>query len=67
MLLVIEQDVPDVPDGQVQLAEGFPDFARGRMVAVEQSQRCFQGQSRRKDPVDHYVVYSSGDTVAILH
>jgi hypothetical protein len=27
--MVIEHDVSDVPDRQVQLAEGFPDFARG--------------------------------------
>ena len=64
--MVIEHDVPDVPDRQVQLAEGFPDFARGPAMTVEQPQRCFQGQSRREDPVNHHIVQGSGDAVAIL-
>jgi hypothetical protein len=37
--MVIEHDVPDVPDRQVQLAEGVPDLARGPAMAVEQPQR----------------------------
>ena len=41
-LPVIEYDIPDVPDRQVQLAEGFADLARGPAVAVEQPQRRFQ-------------------------
>ena len=65
--MVIEHDVPDVPDRQLQLAGGFPDFARGPAMTVEQPERCFQGQSRREDPVDHDIVQGSGDAVAILH
>jgi hypothetical protein len=65
--MVIEHDVPDVPDRQVQLAEGFPDLARGPAGAVEQPQRRFQGQSRREDPVDHDIIQGPGDAVAILN
>jgi hypothetical protein len=65
--MVIEHDVPDVPDRQVQLADGFPDLARGPAVAVEQPQRCFQGQSCRDNPVDHDIVQGPGDAVAILY
>jgi hypothetical protein len=66
-LMVIEHDVPDVPDRQVQLAEGVPDFAYGPAVAVEQPERCFQGQSRREDPVDHDIVQGARDAVPIPH
>ena len=65
--MVIEYDVPDVPDRQVQLAEGFPDLARGPAMAVEQPQRRFQGQSRRDHPADHHIGQGPGDPVAILH
>jgi hypothetical protein len=65
--MVIEYDVPDVPDRQVQLADGFPDLARGPAMVVEQPQRRFQGQSRRDKPVDHDIVQGPGDAVAILH
>ena len=65
--LMVEHDVPDVPDRQVQLAEGFPDLARGPAMTVEQPQRCFQGQSCREHPVDHDIVQGPGDAVAILH
>jgi hypothetical protein len=65
--MVIEYDVPDVPDRQVQLAEGFADLARGPAMAVEQPQRRFQGQSRREDPVDHDIGQGPGDAVAIVH
>jgi hypothetical protein len=64
--MVIEYDVPDVPDRQVQLAEGLPDLARGPAMAVEQPQRRFQGQFCREDPVDHDIVQGPGDAVAIL-
>ena len=43
--MVIEYHVPDVPDRQVQLAEGFADLARGPAMTVERPQ-C-RGQSRR--------------------
>jgi hypothetical protein len=66
-LMVIEYDVPDVPDRQIQLAEGFPDLARGPALAVEQPQSRFQDQSRRDNPVDHDIVQGPGDAVAILH
>ena len=65
--MVIEHDVPDVPDRQVQLAEGFPDLARDPAMAVEQPQRHFQGQSRRDDPVDHDIIQGPGDAVTIVH
>ena len=64
--MVIEHDVPDVPDRKVQLAEGLPDLPRGPAMAVEQPQRRFQGQSRRDNPVDHDIVQGPGDAVAIL-
>jgi hypothetical protein len=64
--MVIEHDVPDVPDRQVQLAEGFADLARDPAMTVEQPQRRFESQSRRKDPVDHDIVQGSGEAVAIL-
>jgi hypothetical protein len=63
--MVIEHDVPDVPDRQVQLAEGFADLARGPAMTVEQSQRRFEPQSCREDPVDHDIVQGPGDAVAI--
>jgi hypothetical protein len=44
--MLIEYDVPDVPDRQVQLAEGFADLARGPAMALQQPQRRFQAQSR---------------------
>ena len=66
-LPVIEYDVPDVPDRQVQLAEGFADLASSPAMAVDQPQGRFQGQSRREDPVDHDIVQGPGDAVAILH
>jgi len=53
---VIEHDVPDVPDRQVQLADGVPDFARGPAMAIEQPQRRFQRQPRREDPADRDIV-----------
>jgi hypothetical protein len=65
--MVIEYDVPDCPDRQVQLAEGFPDLARGPATAVQQLQRRFQGQSRRDHPADHHIVQGPGDAVPILH
>ena len=42
--MVMEHEVPDVPDRQVQLAEGFADLARGPAMTVEQSQRRFETQ-----------------------
>jgi hypothetical protein len=65
--MVIEYDVPDVPDRQVQLADGFPDLARGPAMAIEQPQRRFQGQSRRDHPADHDIGQGPGDPIAILH
>jgi len=65
--MVIEHDVPDVLDRQVQLGEGFPDLARSPVMAVDQPQRCFEGQSRREDPVDHDIVQGPGDAVALFH
>jgi hypothetical protein len=36
-LPVIEHHVPDVTDRQVQLAEGFPDLARGPAMTVQEA------------------------------
>jgi len=65
-LLVIEHDIPDIPDRQVQLADGFPDFPGSRMAA-HQSQCRFQSEPRGEQPVHHEVGHARGDPVAILH
>ena len=64
--MVVEQDVPDVPDREVQLAEGVLDLGRGTATAVEQPQGRFQGQPCREDPVYDDVVQGLGDAVAVL-
>jgi len=64
-LMVTERDVPDIPDGQVQLAEAVPDLPGGRMAA-HQPQCRFESEPRGEQPVHHEVVRVPGDAVAIL-
>ena len=64
--MVIEQDVPDVPDRQVQLADGFPDLPGFRMAA-HPPRCCFQSEARDQQPVHHDVVDGpGGDAVVVL-
>jgi hypothetical protein len=63
-LTVIEYDVPDVPDRQVQLADGFVDLPGSRMAA-HQPQCGFQREPGGEQPVHHEVVHARGDAVAI--
>ena len=64
--MVIEQDVPDIPDRQVQLADDFLDHPGFRMVA-HPPQRCLQSEPREEQPVHHDVVdVPGGDAVVIL-
>jgi len=64
-LLVIEHDVPDIPDRQVQLADGFVDLPGPRMAA-HQAQCRFESEARGEQPVHHEVVHARGDAVAVL-
>ena len=66
MPTVIEHNVPDVPDRQVKLADGFPDLAGSGMIA-HQSQRRFERQSCGEQPAHHDVVHARRDAIAILH
>ena len=65
-LMMIEHDVPDIPDRQVQLADGFGDLPGSRMIA-DQPQCRFESEPRGEQPVHHDVVHARGDAVAILH
>jgi hypothetical protein len=65
-LTVIEYDVPDIPDRQVQLADGFPDLPGSRMI-TDQPQGHFEREPRGEQPVHHEVVHARGDAVAVLH
>jgi hypothetical protein len=65
-LTAIEQDVPEVPDRQVQLADGVPDL-RGPRTVAHQPQRRFEREPRGEQPVHHDVVHTPGDAVTILH
>ena len=65
-LMVIEHDVPDIPDRQVQLADGFVDLPGSRMIA-HQPQGRFESEPRGEQPVHHEVVHAPGDAVAVLH
>jgi hypothetical protein len=65
-LMVIERDVPDIPDRQVQLADGFADLPGSRMIA-DQSQCRFESEPRGEQPSYHEVVHALGDAVAVLH
>ncbi len=62
---MIEQYVPEVPDGQVKLADCFLNFPGARMAA-HQPKRRFEGKSRGEQPVHRAVVHASGDAVVIL-
>jgi hypothetical protein len=63
--MAIEHYVPDVPDGEVQLADGVLDLGCGAVLA-DQRPRGFQVQPRREDPAHHYVVQSLRDSVMIF-
>ena len=54
-LMVIEHDVPDIPDRQVQLVDGVLDLPGFRMVAHPPQCR-FESEPREEQPVQHEVV-----------
>jgi hypothetical protein len=62
---MIEQHLPKVPYRQVELADGFPDPSRRRMI-VHQSQRRFETESRGEQPAHHDVVHARGDAITVL-
>ena len=64
--MVIEHDVPDIPDRQVQLGDGFLDLPGSRMAA-DQPQGRFESEPSREQPVHHEVGQACGDAVAIPH
>ena len=61
----MENGVPQVPDGQVQLAEGTLDLA-GHPVIADQRERGLEIQSRREQPPGHDVVEALGDPFVIF-
>ena len=63
--VVIKYHVPEVPDREVQFADGLLDFP-GRTVIADQPRHGFQRQSRREQPARHGVVHAPGELVAIL-
>ena len=63
--MVIERDVPDVPDRQVQLADGFVDLP-GSGLAAYQPHCRFESEPRGEQPVHHEVVHVFGDAVVIV-
>ena len=65
-LLVIEHDVPDIPDRQVELADSFLDPPGSRMAA-HQPQCRFESEPRSEQSVHYEVVHALGDAVAVLH
>jgi hypothetical protein len=64
-LVETEHDVPDIPDRQVQLADGVLNLPGSRMVA-HQPQCHFESEPRGEQPVHHEVVHAPGDAVAVL-
>jgi hypothetical protein len=62
---VIENSVPDIPDGLVHLIGGVADLAARGMIAHE-SQRCPQVLARGEQSADHDVVQASGDPFAVF-
>src|SRR5205807_4155642 len=64
-LTVIEHDVPDVPDRQIKLADGFPDLP-GPGILTHQPQCHVEGQARGEQPAHHDVVQAPGDAVVLL-
>ena len=65
-LTVIEHDVPNFPDRQVQLADGFVNLP-GSWMTADQPQGRFESEPRGEQPVHHEVVHALGDAVAVLH
>jgi hypothetical protein len=65
-LAEIEHDVPDIPDRQVQLADGVLDLPGSRMVA-HQPECHFESEPRGEQPSHHEVGHAPGDAVAVLH
>jgi len=65
-LMEIEHDVPDIPDRQVQLADGFLNLPGSRMIA-HQPQCHFESEPGGEQPVHHEVGHAPGDAVAVLH
>lgn len=58
--MVIEQDVPEVADRQVQLADGFMDLPSSWMAADQP--RCrFESEPRTEQAVHHDVVHVPGE------
>ena len=64
-LVEIEHDVPDIPNRQVQLANGVLNLPGSRMVA-HQPQCHFEGEPCGEQPVHHEVVHVPGDAVVVL-
>ena len=64
--MVIERDVPNIPDRQVQLADGFVDLPGSRMIA-DKPQCRFESEPRGEQPSYHEVVHARGDAVAVVH
>ena len=62
---VIERHAPEVPDREVQLADGLLDCP-GRAVIAHQPHRGFQGQSRREQSAHRDVSQARGDPVVIF-
>ena len=63
---MIEHDIPNIPDRQVQLADGFPDLPGSRTVADEPQGR-FEREPRGEQRAHHDVGHARGDAIAILH
>jgi hypothetical protein len=61
----IENGVPDVPDGVVQLVDGVADLA-GHPLIADQAQRGLEIQSRSEDPADNDIVHALGNPIMIF-
>jgi hypothetical protein len=62
---VIEDSVPDIPDGLVQLVHGVADLA-ARGVIAHQPQRCLEVQACGQQPADDDVVQAQGDPLVVF-
>jgi hypothetical protein len=62
---VIENSVPDIPDGLVHLIHGVADLA-ARGVIAHKSQRCLQVLARGEQSADHDVVQAQCDPFAVF-
>ena len=62
---VIENGVPDIPDGLVQFIHGVADLAAHGVIA-HHPQYCLEIQARGEQPADHDVVQDQVDPLTVF-